>query len=263
MARVLVVEDDATLLELSREALGGSGNVDTTRHTAEALRHITERDYGVLITDLNVEHAGDGLLLAGAMRALQPKARTILITGYPDFTGALAALQSTLDEVALKPVALSTLRAFAQLDGPDRDRKIHRLGKLSVWELMSRERTWILDAWIQSVQADVQLAAIPLTVQERIDHMEGLISELCAGHPGKEHAHAATHGRVRRQQYPSVELISLEIGYLRRVIFELVLHKLLEVDLSRFAHEMFELNLHIDDDLVESLRNFGKPLPKP
>jgi hypothetical protein len=39
--------------------------------------------------------------------------------------------------------------------------------------------------------------------------------------------------------------------------FEAILRELLELDLSRFAQDLFTLNLRLDVDLLASLRAFG------
>ena len=80
MPRILVAENDASLLHLTAELLGDHAQVDTASTAAEALRLIPLNEYDVLITDLNLDRGGEGLVLAGAMRSLHPQARNVMAT---------------------------------------------------------------------------------------------------------------------------------------------------------------------------------------
>ena len=58
----------------------------------------------MLISDLHMPGAGDGLIVAGAMRHANPKAVTLILSANPDMGRAGAALVRMADEVVLKPV---------------------------------------------------------------------------------------------------------------------------------------------------------------
>lgn len=260
MARILLAENDANLLDLTSRLLSDQGSVDAVGSTHAALRAIVANNYDLLLTDLNLGNAGDGLVLAAAMRLLHPHARTILITGYPDFTGALVALQETFDEIVLKPAAPDMLRALvAKPATAGTALPVAKAPKLSLWDLLARERTGILGKWLHLVERDPQLGSVPMSTAQRLDHLASLAAELFRPHRnvGEERADARQHGRERVRQYREPYLISLEISYLRQAIFDTVLRGLLELDLSHFPGEMFELNLRLDHDMMESLRAFG------
>ena len=44
--------------------------------------------FDVLLSDLNIGQPGDGFTVVSAMRRVQPKAATFILTGYPDFDTA-------------------------------------------------------------------------------------------------------------------------------------------------------------------------------
>ncbi|MGH9466620.1 MAG: response regulator [Terriglobales bacterium] len=261
MPRILVVEDDLDLLELTAAILGQAHHVVCESTTAPALRRIASEHFDLLVTDLNIEGAGDGLLLAGAMRSLQPQARTVLITGFPDFTRAVAAMQATLDLMLIKPVDVDTIRNLPQhiASAPP----LHPVtGNVSLWLLLERHRTDILSDWLQQVERDEDLKQVPLTPSERLDHMDLIVNDIAGGGAGPTAhelggGHAAAHGQMRHVQNYRPEWIAKEISLLRRAIFAWVLRELLSVDLSTLTPQIFELNAALDTELLRSLRSFG------
>lgn len=258
MPRILMADDDLNLLELSAEILRPHAEVECVSQTAQALRLICQNPYDLLITDLNIEHASDGLLLAGAMRALQPAAHTVLITGYPDFTGAVAAFQGTLDRVLVKPVDLKELLRLPLMQ-PAITLRPTGAGQDSLWRLLEREQGRILDEWLKLAESDPQLGSIKISVEARLDHMCELMGGLSKpqSRHGQEQASAEKHGRERRRLGFRTEWIFLEMSYLRRSIFEAILRGLLDLDLSRFPQDLFSIILRLDADLLDSLRAFG------
>jgi len=258
---ILAVEDDRDLLELTGAILGQDSHVECTTEPVAALRAMFEKRFDLLVTDLSITHAGDGLILAGAMRHLHPTARTVLITGYPDFTRALTAIQGTLDKVLLKPVEIEDIRKLPHLSHPVA-RTALEPGQKTLWTLIEEKRTDLLKEWLALVEQDPEIARLQLAPSERLDHMEEILGEL-AGHgagprpsPDKRRK-AAEHGRERRQLNYRPEWVAKELSYLRRVINMAVLRELLHLDLSRLAGDVFAMNAAIDADLLQSLRSFG------
>jgi DNA-binding NtrC family response regulator len=81
---VLVVDDDAAVVELVERVLVGLGyrvaTAGTSRDALAAARAVDRLD--VLISDVNVPGAG-GRRLAAEIGALHPRARVIYISGFP------------------------------------------------------------------------------------------------------------------------------------------------------------------------------------
>jgi DNA-binding NtrC family response regulator len=81
---ILFVDDEDSIrltLPLMLETFGFK--VSTAATVTEALRTMTERKFDVLISDMNIERAGDGFTVVNAMRAAQPSAVRFILTGYP------------------------------------------------------------------------------------------------------------------------------------------------------------------------------------
>ncbi|HWG37379.1 MAG TPA: response regulator [Terriglobales bacterium] len=254
--RILVAEDDKTLLELTGAILAQSAQVDCASIPAQALRLMAAETYDLLVTDLNMQGGGDGLMLSGAMRSLHPRARNVLITGYPDFARALQAMQSTLDLVIVKPVGVDQLRSLPQLAESAAAKASHETGKHNLWSLLDNRRTAILSAWLKLVQADDVIGSLSLSASERLDHIEAILHDLTRDIPAPP-SHAEAHGRERRAQHYKAEWIAREVSFLRRVIFDAVVSALLELDLSRLTADLFEMNWRLDAALLTSLRTFG------
>lgn len=256
--RILVVEDDRDSLELTSALLGQQAEVDGASDPAQALRLIASVSYKLLVTDLDIAGGGDGLILAGAMRYLQPHARTVLITGYPDFARALEAIQASLDLTLIKPVPPAQLRNLpksAAIAAPASGQN----AKSRMAHLLASHQSEILGTWLKLVEADQRLNTIPLNAAERLDHMLGVVVGLSRSYvaSAEEQESAVQHGRSRSLQHYRPEWVTLEMSYLRRAIFASVLRNLLLLDLSRFPEDLFELDLRLDADLLDSLRAFG------
>jgi hypothetical protein len=61
--------------------------VTTASTVAEALKHISTDPYDVLLSDLHMPGAGDGLTVVSAMRHPNPKAVTMLLSSFPEMDG--------------------------------------------------------------------------------------------------------------------------------------------------------------------------------
>lgn len=256
MPHFLVADDDPASLQLMAELLHTQAEVRTASSAAAALRMLVNQEFDLFLTDLDIDQPSDGLMLGGVNRTLHPQARNVLITGYPDFIRALADIQATFDQVLLKPLDTAALRSLGahRLEQP-----LPSTGKLRIHELIARHQVGIAAEWLRLVENDLDLQAVPMSSDQRLDHLTELLEALCRPErrPELEGKVADTHGRERKKLGYRPELISLEISILRQVMMQLLLRNLLRLDLSRFPEEMFLLNLRLDKDLMDSLRAYG------
>ena len=109
--RVLLVDDDEVVRMTLTGVLEQSGfKVTTAANVPEALRLITsEESFDVLLSDLHMPGAGDGLTVVSAMKHSNPRAVTLLLSAFPEMTAAAAAILQQTDEILLKPVDASSL----------------------------------------------------------------------------------------------------------------------------------------------------------
>jgi DNA-binding NtrC family response regulator len=110
LVKVLLVDDDETVRSGLQSALEASGfAVVVASNVKEALRIMTTGHFDVLLTDLHMPGAGDGLTVASAMRHINPSAVTILLSANPDIAEAAAAIREQIEVILLKPVSIDDM----------------------------------------------------------------------------------------------------------------------------------------------------------
>ncbi len=106
LGRVLLVDDDATLLRALPEALRlrmAGLTVDTANSGAVALDRITARDYDAIVTDIKIPGM-DGLELLAEIRTHRPDTPTLMITGYGEHDLVVQALRAGAYDFIRKPI---------------------------------------------------------------------------------------------------------------------------------------------------------------
>ena len=113
---VSIVEDDLDISLLFKEALCGNvegASVVSFNDPVTALKHYTKnkQQYALVISDMRMSTM-NGLELLKKVKKLNPKVRTILVTGYefennPVFENYLK--QGIIDSFLVKPVRISRL----------------------------------------------------------------------------------------------------------------------------------------------------------
>jgi CheY-like chemotaxis protein len=167
-ARILLVDDD----EIVRMAFSGMLEhcgfaVTTAASVPEALRFISSGEkYDVLLSDLHMPGAGDGLTVISAMRHVNPKAVTFLLSAYPEMTAAVAAILQQADEILVKPMEIPLLvKAIRErLDrGPRRTPETE-----TVAAILERTTAGTIREWYQRVEAEPTLTSTPAAVPPSI-----------------------------------------------------------------------------------------------
>ena len=108
--RILVVDDELTVCKSIRQVLIREDcEVDMAQSGEEALRKEAEKPYDVMIVDLMMPGLS-GLDLLKMLKARNPKARIIMVTGYPTMKNTLQAMQLGAMDFLPKPFLPTTLR---------------------------------------------------------------------------------------------------------------------------------------------------------
>jgi DNA-binding NtrC family response regulator len=103
--RVLLVDDNDIVRMSVAGVLKHNGfEVVTAANAHGALSLIASQEFDVLVSDLHMPHAGDGLTVVSAMRHSNPAAVTIIFSGYPRMKEAAAAIVQQADEILVKPM---------------------------------------------------------------------------------------------------------------------------------------------------------------
>lgn len=145
---VLLVDDETDLRSSIREALEGDGyTVDDADSANSALARIGRKHYPVIVTDLNMPGGPSGLDLIAAVKARDPKALCIVITGYATLGASIEAIKRGAYDFLQKPFKLEELEAVLdraleharlqrQVDAYQRDleaRVVARVGELKAF----------------------------------------------------------------------------------------------------------------------------------
>ncbi len=262
--KVLLVDDD----EIIRSSLSGvleqSGfSVTTAPNVPKALKLITGPEtYDVLLSDLHMPGAGDGLTVVSAMRHANPTAVTLLLSAFPEMTAAAQAIMHQADEILVKPMDLLTLVQIIRqrvASGPQRKREIE-----TVAAILERTTEAAIQEWYSRVEAEPTLMSIPMSREERCAHLpvlfRELVSRLLSERPigGSETASAAAseHGSNRfRCGYTAAMLVE-EARILQVSIFNTLQKNLVNIDYSVLLVGVMTIADEIDFQLGQAVSSF-------
>jgi PAS domain S-box-containing protein len=105
-ARILLVDDDAALLEALPQAIllrMDSITIDTAQSAFDAIARVQEVDYDAIVTDIKMPGM-DGLALLEEIDRLRPGTPTLLITGHGEHDLAVQALRGGAYDFVAKPI---------------------------------------------------------------------------------------------------------------------------------------------------------------
>ncbi len=251
--RVLFVDDEASLRSTWSAILGGEGfEVNTAPNVTDALSLITTKIYDALIADLNIGQPGDGFTVVSAMRRVQPKAVTMILTGYPAFQAALRAIHEQVDDFLTKPADPENVI------GRLRENLVRRRTPDTVLtqrlpQVIAQHRQSIIESWFQAVENNKELSAIKLTREERIDHLPQVLDELVkaqVSETGIDPAmrdSAIQHGITRKKQKYTSSMLLEETRILHRRIADCMQRNLMTIDISNVLPDMVQVHdkLHL------------------
>lgn len=108
MARILLVEDDTPLLRLYEGALAEQHEVVSVESTRDAIRALDQRDFDVMVLDLNLPDApGTVILQHLSTHAELSDIQVVVMTGFNYYKNQ--QLQDAVKHVLSKPVTSSML----------------------------------------------------------------------------------------------------------------------------------------------------------
>jgi DNA-binding response OmpR family regulator len=262
--RVLLVDDDEIVRMALTAALEQSGFVVTcAAGVQEALKLIIgPESYDVLLSDLHMPGAGDGLTVVSAMRHANPKAATLLLSAFPEMTAAVAAILQQADEILVKPVDLASLIEIIKervTGGPQGRRQIETVASI----LEQATESTILE-WFGRIETDPTLMSVPMTREQRCRHLPLLLQELIArvraGHPigAKELASssAAEHGADRFRHGYSAAMLVEEARLLQMSIFHTLQKNLGILDYSVLLVAVMTIADQIHSQLSQAITRY-------
>lgn len=131
MARILFVDDEKQICTLAQRFLGMKQHTVDVAHTySEAVEQLErEAPYDILLVDVRLEGARDGINLIKDLPEAQLGAQVIIITGNPSLDTASSAVEYGAFDYLLKPFDINQLslvidKAIAQRMAQGTERKI-------------------------------------------------------------------------------------------------------------------------------------------
>ena len=261
--RVLFVDDEKGIRLTLPAILEQQGfEVAVAASVTEALEIIGHREFDVLLTDLNIGSPADGFILVSAMRRIQPTAATFILTGYPDFQTALEAIRKQVDDYFTKPADIPTLVATLR-EKARHPRVCGQAPCKQAWHVILENSNDIIQRWLEEVDADRRLSAVPISKEDRIDRLPLLLNDLAnaleAGETqvaAESLSAAAVHGADRARQGYTIPLLVTETRILNRVIGAVLQENLLVMNLSTLIPETLKIGEYLQALLEESIRAF-------
>jgi len=263
IAKVLLVDDDENVRFGLGELLESKGfEITTAASVHEALKLIISETYDVLLSDLHMPGAGDGLTVVSAMRHANPRAVTLLLTAYPEMGAATHAILLQADQILVKPMKLPALvevikqRLASGRPGP---RAVE-----SVATILERSAQSSIDDWFGRVQLQERLMAVPLSYEQRCGHLpqvfRDLVYRLRSSQPlGTREVFsiaAAQHGVTRRKYGYTAAMLVEESRMLQVSIFQTLQNNLANIDFSVLLIGVMTIADEVDSQLSQAMESY-------
>jgi DNA-binding response OmpR family regulator len=263
--RVLVVDDNEAIRVMVQEGLQRDGfEVVAASNVSDALRHIATQKFDVLLSDLHMPLPGDGFTLVSAMRNTHPEALTIVLSGYPALSEAMAAILSQADEIIVKPFQIGSIKKLIRTRLAD-PRTIKRAKVESVASILERESDLTIQNWLDLVEDDAELTCISLSRAERTGHLPRLLRDLVvrlrldSGLAAPISMAAREHGEMRREQGYTVTMVVEESRILQVSIFSTLQRNMRSVDFSKLLLDVVTIADEVDSQLKQAMQCYVTP----
>jgi DNA-binding response OmpR family regulator len=263
LARVLVVDDNEAVRHGLCAILEKHGfAVTCAADVSGALKLISSQKFDVLLSDLHMPGAGDGLTVVSAMRHANPAAVTLLLSAFPEMSAAANAILMQADEILVKPMNVPDLIEAITLRlarGPLHKRKIETLAAI----LERTNEAGIAD-WYSQVEKEGSLMEVPLSREARCKHLPQLFRDLAKrlqafeplGSKELQSESASNHGRERRRQGYTAAMMVEESRILQVTIFHTLQKNLGTIDFSVLLIGVMTIADEVDSQLSQAMKSY-------
>lgn len=264
--KILLVDDNGVVLDVMKRMLEANGfEVIPAEGVTDALNLIVSNKFDVLVTDLHMPNAGDGFAVVTAMRHAQPDSVNLVISGYPDVQGAMAAILLDADEVMVKPVDVEKLSELIR-NRLEKVKPSSRPSKESVASILERDVSLTTQRWLSRVQKVQELTRIPLSDEERTEYVPVMTKEIVLRLREKrlmetqasDSPSAVAHGQIRYRQGYTAPMLVQESRILQVCLFETIQRNLGTVDFSLVLPDIMLIADEVDSQLTQTVDSFLK-----
>jgi DNA-binding response OmpR family regulator len=260
--KVLLVDDDDGVRSMMSQTLEYRGfSVVAACNVGEALRLITTEPFDALITDLHMPAAGDGFTVVSAMRHAQPKALTMIVSGYPDVQHALDTILLEADEILVKPLEMGKLPGLMREKLAER-RSFIRGEKERVGAILKRSSAAIVEDWLARAKQSKELNHLFINDEERTGHLAKMVEDLVArlSLPNAEQkndadvsASAEAHGKLRHAQGYTPAMLVHESRILQVTLFGTLQKNFDSLDFSLLLPDVMTIADEVDAQLTQTM----------
>jgi DNA-binding response OmpR family regulator len=263
ITRVLVADDDETIRSMLEAILQEEGfDVTTASCVSEALKLISSNVFDVLLSDLHMPGAGDGLTVVSAMRHANPKAVTMLLSAFPEMDAAGRAILLQADQILVKPMnvmaLVETIKERLAI-GPPAARVIE-----TVAVILERTTESTIQEWFERIQTDKQVMTVPMTFEQRCGHLPQVFRDLAhrlrsskpIGSKELVSDAAAEHGLNRRRNGYTAAMMVEESRMLQVSIFQTLQNNLANIDFSVLLIGVMTIADEIDSQLSQAMTSY-------
>ena len=262
--KILLVDDDE-MVRLSLEAVLCEEGfaVVTADSVSGALKHISSGAFDLLLSDLHMPGAGDGLTVVSAMRHANPKAVTMLFSAFPEMDAASHAILLQADQILVKPMDVRTLVDAIRerlATGPPVAPTLE-----TVATILERTSESTIQEWFRHIQEDEQVMSVALSYEQRSGHLPQMLRELVyrlrsfksIGSKELVSEAAVEHGRNRRRQGYSAAMMVEESRMLQVSVFHTLQENLASIDFSILLTEVMTIADEIDSQLSQAMTSYA------
>jgi CheY-like chemotaxis protein len=260
--RILLVDDNDDIRAVFQEGLESRGfEVVQASSVNQALSLISTEKFDVLLTDLHMPGAGDGLTVVSAMRHAHPQAITLVQSGYPAMQEAATTILLQADEILAKPLGLAQIVEIIKkkLSNP---KDCMALNKERVATILQRDLGATIEAWMSGVTNNAELNILALSPQDRTGHLRLLLNDLIRRlrlpptSKALDSSAARDHGVLRHKQGYTVEMVVEESRILQVSIFGTLQKNLGRVDFSTVLLDVMAIADEVDSQLKQAVVGF-------
>jgi DNA-binding response OmpR family regulator len=265
--KVLLVDDDEVARMSLTMVLEQSGfAVTSAASVLEALKYISTGCYDVLLSDLHMPGAGDGLTVVSAMKHSNPAAATLLLSAFPEMTAAVQAILQQADEILVKPIEPASLvqRIHQLSKNGSGNGSASRQETLSVAAVLERNVDAVIHEWFERVEMEPKLTSVSMSYEQRCRHLPALLRDLAHSLDSRRPigtavplSSGALQYGVRRfnQKYTATMLVE-EARLLQASIFQVLQRNLANIDYSVLLFDVMAIADEINFQLSQAMEGF-------
>jgi CheY-like chemotaxis protein len=271
--KLLLVDDDEAVLYALKPILEAHEfDVTVASNVMDALRRITSESFDVLISDLHMPGAADGLTVVSAMRHANPTALTIILSSNPDMSKAADTLLKQPDEIIMKPVkgaAIAQVIRQRLAPPPPPPPAPEPVAAIPAAALLERESAAITEAWLRKMDETGGLKAVPLAREEQAGYLDDALKEIVyrlrypqpLGSMTLFSMASLQHGARRRRQGFAAPVLVEEARALQVVLFDAIHANAAKMDGGQLPGTLMAIADEVNAQLLQSLSGYENEKP--